>query len=61
MYIDLCHSRHHQMLMIAMTVSSRAHGSLCAILHAERDDGNENLPGAPVRLVLHGFGSGTSR
>eukprot|EP00969_Alexandrium_andersonii_P306376 13544505-Alexandrium_andersonii.AAC.1 len=61
-----CHDHHHPMVLTVMMVMVRtpkpaqtrspelSRGPFCAIVRAEREHGNESLPGARLGLVLDG-------
>eukprot|EP00969_Alexandrium_andersonii_P027091 1181389-Alexandrium_andersonii.AAC.1 len=59
-----CHGRRHKMVVMMVVTSPTeaqnrspvlSRGPFCAVLRAEREYGNENLPGARFGLVLDGF------
>eukprot|EP00969_Alexandrium_andersonii_P364116 15463436-Alexandrium_andersonii.AAC.1 len=68
--IVTCHRRNHGMVMMVVLAFARpkqaqnrsselSRGPFRAVVRAEREYGNENLPGAPLGLVLDGFSSWT--
>eukprot|EP00969_Alexandrium_andersonii_P353295 15439551-Alexandrium_andersonii.AAC.1 len=54
---DRCNFRDRVRMLMVVTAISR--GPFCAVVRAEREYGNDNLPGARLGLVLDGFSSRT--